>query len=82
MDFVAVLTAVACWLVLDLLAAVWTSIVHHLIICKYSLHKAREFVEFALSLLGSSGVAPCLILIATQILSDTVEDLLDELEVI
>ena len=72
MDLIAVLTAVASWLVLDFLAAVGASIVHHLIIGKHSLHKAGEFVEFVLGLLGSSGVAPCLILIATQILSDTV----------
>ena len=82
MDLVAVLTAVASWLVLDLLTTVGASIINHLIVSKNSLHKAGEFVEFALGLLGSSAVAPWLILISTQIFSDTVEDLLDELEVI
>lgn len=82
MDLIAVLTAVASWLVLYLLATIGASIIHHLVVGEHSLHKAGEFVEFVLGLLGSSGVGPCLILIATQILSDTVEDFLDELEVI
>ncbi len=82
MDLVAVFTAIASWLVLDLLATVGASIIHHLIVSKDSLHKAGEFVEFALGLLRSSTVAKCLILIRTQIFCDTVEDLLNQFEVI